>query len=121
MEWYFPMTIIPGIGILILSTSNIMLTLNNEISVLKKEDKDYSTILVLKLAQLKRLSISIVFKYVGVFFFLSSGILKVIFDTREVIQKVLVAVGVFSTCFAIFILIIYSIKAVSIRQKHLHL
>lgn len=55
MEWYIPMTIIPGIGLLILSTSNIMLSLNNEITQLNNQrDKRIDIIVKLKLAQLKK-------------------------------------------------------------------
>lgn len=34
MEWYVPMTILPGIGLIILSTSNFLIALNIEIAQL---------------------------------------------------------------------------------------
>jgi len=29
MQWYIPITIIPGIGLIIISTSNLLIALNN--------------------------------------------------------------------------------------------
>ena len=118
MEWYIPMTIIPGIGLIILSTSNIMLALNNEITQLNKEEKNRE-IIKLKLSQLKRLSISIVFQYIGVLLFLLSGIVKSIYTFSESIPKIFLTVGVIVIGISLLILLIYSIKAVCIRQKHL--
>jgi len=121
MEWYVPMTIIPGIGLIILSTSNIMLSLNNEIGVLENKEAKDVTIIKVKLSQLKILSISIVFQYIGVFLFLVSGAVKAIYSAEELLTKALLISGVFSVSFSIAILLIYSVKAVSIRQKHLKL
>jgi hypothetical protein len=36
MEWYGPLTILPAIGLLILSTSNFIVSLNEEVTVYKK-------------------------------------------------------------------------------------
>ena len=54
MEWYIPMTIIPGIGLIILSTTNIILALNNEISNLENEKRINVSIIKSKLSQLKK-------------------------------------------------------------------
>ena len=51
------MTIIPGIGLIIMSTSNIMLALNDEISQLEHEENKVVEIIDAKLSQLKRESI----------------------------------------------------------------
>jgi hypothetical protein len=121
MEWYLPMTIIPGIGLIILSTSNMMLALNNEITQFEIAGKEKTAIIKSKLSQLKRLSISIVFQYIGVLLFLFSGILKSVFLNSGNIAEGLLAVGVISVSVSIVILLIYSTMAVSIRQKHLKL
>jgi len=118
MDWYLPMTIIPGVGLIILSTSNIMLALNSEITQLNNDVKN-SEIIELKLSQLKRVSISIVFQYIGVLLFLMSGIIKSIFSLSESIPKTFLTIGVIIVGISLFILLFYSIKAVGIRQKHL--
>ncbi len=113
------MTIIPGVGLIIMSTSNIMLALNVEISELEREENRTIQVIDAKLSQLKRLSISIVFQYIGVLLFLFSGILKSIFEHSEVLSKWLLFIGVLSVSASIIILLVYSIKAVTIKQKHL--
>lgn len=121
MEWYLPMTIIPGIGLIILSTSNMMLALNNEVTQLEIAGKEKTSIIKSKLTQLKRLSVSIVFQYIGVLLFLFSGILKSVLLNSDTIAKGLLAIGVLSVSVSIVILLIHSTMAVSIRQKHLKL
>ncbi len=121
MEWYIPMTIIPGIAIIITSSSNIMLELNNEISNLSEQENKNLNIISAKLTQLKKLSISIVFQYIGVLLFLFSGILKSLKSDADTMSKFLLIIGVLAVTISIIILLIYSIKAVSIRQKHLKL
>jgi hypothetical protein len=121
MEWYMPLTIIPGIGLIILSTSNIMLTLNSEITELENMECENTPIIKDKLAQLKRVSISIVFQYIGILLLLFSGIASSLFTKVELISKTLLSCGVLSVSVSIIILLIYSMKAVTIRQRHLKL
>ena len=118
MEWYIPITIIPGIGLIIVSTSNILLELNIEITTLQSAIDENIQIIKLKLVQLKILSISIVFQYLGVLFFLLSGVSSSLF-TFELLPKYLLLTGVGLLILSIILLLAYSIKAVSIRQKHL--
>jgi len=120
MEWYIPITIIPSIGLIIASTSNIMLELNKEITELINIYKADNNIINAKIIQLKTLSISIVFQYLGVLFFLLSGI-STSFIQSFAIQKYLLIIGVGFIVVSVVLLLLYSIKAVSIRQKHLRL
>ncbi|MFT5601941.1 MAG: hypothetical protein ACI9N1_002191 [Flavobacteriales bacterium] len=118
MEWNIPMTIRSSIGIIIHSTSNIMLALDNEISQLIKENSKKG-IIELKLSQLKRVSIAIIFQYIGVILFLTSGLIKSVFSNSDTAPKTFLTIGVFTVSISIILLLIYSVKAVSIRQKHL--
>lgn len=122
MEWYLPYTIIPGIGLLILSTSNIILQLNNEISLIKKEDnlEKHNQIIYQKLKQLRTLSWSISLQYIGVFLFLISGIVSALIDDNNTAKFTLI-LGVFLISFSLILLIVYSFRALHIRQKHLQL
>jgi hypothetical protein len=121
MEWYVPITIIPGIGLIISSTSSIMLSLNNEIGMLEGQKDKNIQIIKAKLSQLKKVSISIVFQYIGMFLFLISGAIQAVFTSVDLLTKAMLIVGVLSVSYSIAILLIYSAKAVSIRQKHLKL
>lgn len=118
MEWYLPMTIIPGVGLIIMSTSNIMLILNKEITDLIAVKTADCEVVRAKLLQLKRLSISIVFQYIAVFLFLLAGVILAVFSNCEFLSKGFLIFGVLSLCSSIAILLVYSIKAVSIRQIH---
>ena len=52
-NWYIPITIIPGIGLLILSTSNLMVALSTEINTLIHNTDENDVIINKKLIQLK--------------------------------------------------------------------
>ena len=120
MEWYGPLTVLPAIALLILSTSNFIIALNNEVSKLGKKHKKNAQIIDLKLAQLKRLGIANVCFYTGVLLFLVAGILKALIDFDTLFYTIML-IGVISTTIAILFLFIHSIKSVTIRQKHLKL
>lgn len=120
MEWYGPLTILPAIALLILSTSNFIISLNKEVTKLGKHKKNNAEVIQLKLTQLKRLGFANVGFYSGVFLFLVAGIEKALFDFDAFFYG-LMLVGVFATAIAILFLFIHSVKAVSIRHKHLKL
>jgi hypothetical protein len=120
MEWYGPMTILPAIALLILSTSNFIIDLNSEIAMLDQSEKKNLDIVDSKLVELKKLGIGISFLYGCVLFFLVAGIVKAISDLDTVFYTLLL-LGVVSTTIAIVLLLSHSLKAVYIRQKHLKL
>lgn len=117
MDWYIPITIIPGIAMIILSTSNIMLDLNREISELYAHPRDHTDVIKAKLNQLRLLSISIVFQYLGVLLFLLSGLYVSVFKSTRIAENLLI-IGVVFIVVSIIMLLVYSIKAVKIRQMH---
>lgn len=120
MAWYIPFTIIPGVGLIILSTSNIILNLNDEISRLEGLEKEkLHPIIEAKLRQLKSLSWAIIYQYCGLFAFMLSGIIAaLVADFPDLSKYILLLGGLFVTL-SLYLLIIYSFKAVKIRQKHL--
>jgi hypothetical protein len=116
-NWHLPMTILPGIGLLILSTSNLMITLSNEIASLMKEQSKEESIISRKLIQLKTLNRAMVFFYVAVAFLAITGVLGGLQITSIKNSLVYLAViGIVIMLSGIFSLIKYSYKAVSIRQ-----
>ena len=58
MEWYGPLTILPAIGLLILSTSRFIISWNEEVTKLEEDKMKDFEIIRLKLAQLKKLGIA---------------------------------------------------------------
>ena len=114
-NWHLPITIVPGLGLLILSTSNLMLTLSNEISTMIELSK-HKTIITRKLAQLKLLNMAMVFFYISVAILLVSAVLNGLYS----IEKISLYISVFAIIFALiglFSLVVYSFRAVTIRQK----
>ena len=120
MEWYIPISLLPGIALMILSTSNFIISLNAEIQKLKEQEAKYKEIIKLKVNQLKRLSYSISGFYLSVLFFTISGLFSSLsYPLKIVFAFMLIGIGIMTA--SVLLLIIYSIRAVQIRTKHLNL
>lgn len=120
MEWYIPITILPGIGLLILSTSNFLIALNSEIQALNQDMGKYQVIVFEKIQQLKKLNYALIAQYLSAFSLVVSGILGEITENKALMFYLLL-VGVVFLAISIGLLIYYSIKSLTIRQKHLKL
>ena len=120
MEWYVPITILPGISLLILSTSNQMLSLSEEIGRLLSGDTSAfnKEIAALKIKQLERLTKSITLLYLSAANFVLSGILKALINLEgyELIPNIVLVVGVGFVLIALVLLIRYGFHAISIRK-----
>lgn len=115
MEWYFPITIIPGIALLILSTTSLILGLNAELTQLSEEKKRFEIIVDQKIIQLKRISFAVFWLYMGIFLFLISGMGAAMVEDTIQWPKFILLAGVLSVTGAIILLLIFSIKSVKIR------
>ena len=120
MEWYGPLTVLPAIGLIIMSTGNFIAALNNEIVEMEMSETPNEVIILLKLAQLRRLGIANASLYAASLFFLIAGLSDALFE-NPLLQKYLMVVGVVLTTIALVFLFIHSVMAVSIRQKRLKL
>ncbi len=118
MEWYIPITILPGIGFLILSTANFLISLNDEIKELEEDCKKNYSIIKQKLIQLKKLNYSLIGQYLSSFFLVIGGIAGELFKNPNLVNYFVFA-GVLILMISIALLIIYSIKSLQIRQEHL--
>lgn len=114
-NWYLPITIVPGLGLLILSTSNLMVTLNNEISAMIEYSNE-KTIITRKLKQLKLLNMAMVFFYIAVALLLVSAVLNGLL-TIEKTSLYISILAIVSALIGLFSLVFYSFRAVSIRQN----
>ena len=74
-EWFFPMTLLPGVGLLIMSTSNLSMGLSAEITALLKESDSNPIIIKRKIKQLSRLNLSLTAFYVSSATLVIAGIL----------------------------------------------
>ena len=126
MEWYLPITILPGLGMLILSTTTQMMGLSTEIGSLlsKKCAENEHIIAEKKIKQLTLLTRSSVLLYIAAGCYVLSGILGAALSSGKFsVQNVILYIGTICIFLALVLLIIYASKAVAIRQlqfKHNH-
>lgn len=121
MEWYVPITLLPGICLLLLSTATLTVSLNDEIrDMLNQNDCDV-TILSKKLKQLKKLTISKTGIYISIAMFVFAGLVAGLnqkgLSLSSDIANILIALGVMGLLTSLVYLVIYSIHAVKIRQQ----
>lgn len=120
MNWYLPITIIPGIGMLILSTVTQMLNVSSEINgMLMNKCSDFQHMISdMKIKQLGRLTRATALLYLATACYVLSGILGLIYSHDAVWGYPSLALYL-GTCFvfiALGFLIVYAFKAVAIRK-----
>ena len=120
MNWYLPITIIPGLGMLILSTVTQMLNLSSEISgiVFGQCSIFEHKIAGRKIKQLGLLTRASAMLYVATGCYVLSGILGVIFENESILSlpSFILYLGTIFVFLAISLLIVYAFKAVKIRK-----
>ena len=120
MNWYLPITIIPGLGMLILSTVTQMLNLSTEINglVTQKCSVFQHEISERKIKQLGLLTRANALLYLATGSYVLSGILGIIFKSESIISipSITLYIGTVFVFIAITLLIIYAFKAVKIRK-----
>ncbi len=123
-EWYVPITILPGICLLILSTSNIMIDLSREIKVLINENEgNASTLIERKLKQLKLINRAMALLYLSVVSFVLSALfsgLKENAGWNFQGDVYVLLLGILVAVLALLSLMLYSFRAVKLRQDQYH-
>ena len=117
-----PITIIPGIGLLILSTTHLIVSLNNEMETLLEEAGLNQSLMQQKLSQMKLLTYSMSGFYISTALMVLSGLVSFSqqFEVNALVNfssSILLA-GVALIFISLLILILYSIRAVKIRRLH---
>lgn len=121
-EWYVPIALLPGICLLILSTSNIMIDLSREIKILIQE-QGVEALIERKLKQLKLVNRAMVFLYLSVGNFVISGLLSGLGERLKSNQEIgiyFLFIGMLFAMLALCSLIVYSFRAVRLRQDQYH-
>ncbi len=117
-NWYIPITILPGIALLILSTSNILIALSDEIAERIKAQVN-QVLTKRKLRQLNLLTKGLVGLYIGAGSMIIAGILSGIQNyiaITEDMATIFMLIGTISLFISIGFLITFSFRAVKIRQ-----
>ena len=122
-EWYIPITILPGICLLILSTSNIMIDLSSELKSLIRGSVERSKLIERKLKQLKLINRAMVLLYLSIGSFIVSALLSGLSVGSGFNFKLNIYVlflGIALAFLALISLVIYSFRAVKLRQDQYH-
>ena len=116
-QWYIPITILPGICLIILSTSNLLIAINGEIFTLCR---DHTPIKIVrsKIRQLERLSKAMVLLYIASALMVLSGILSAFDLIIGALDMGFISMisGVILTLVSLFLLISYASHAVTLRK-----
>ncbi len=119
-EWYLPITILPALGMLILSTTSQMMTLSSEInSLLQEKCTDFQHLISeKKLKQLGLLTRASALLYLASGIYVLSGILGAVLEAASFydIPSLLLYGGTILVFIAFILLIIYAFRAVRIRK-----
>ncbi|MGF1669729.1 MAG: DUF2721 domain-containing protein [Balneolaceae bacterium] len=124
MQWYLPITILPGIALIILSTTNLWVSLSEEIERLENDYiEEKKEVINRKIRQLSLLNVSMMLQYFSallmVFAGMVSGWIKII-STEAIAEKWMIwltVVSVVSLVISLVVLVNYSYKALSIRKE----
>jgi hypothetical protein len=120
-NWVIPLTLIPGIGMIILSTSHLSTSVSDEINTLLHRDSCDRSLIQIKISQLSLLNIALVCLYISTAIFSVTGLIEGIFTlqnamTNSAFRQTLLVTGVASLVIATFLLIAFSIRKVKIKR-----
>ena len=115
-KWYLPITILPGVGLLIMSTSNLLNALSAELTHLIKEDRECMyTIIEQKITQLGLLNLALVAFYLSAASLVMAGLSGRLQLSPTLITWLMV-LGIGSILGALALLTQYSLRAVRIKK-----
>jgi len=125
MEWYIPITMLPGLGMLTLSTTHQMMMLSAEVGDLLSDkcSKFQHEISDKKIKQLGRLTRAAALLYISAACFVLSGILGafILGTAWARIPELVLILGVVLVLVALCLLIIYGVHTIRIRMlQHSH-
>ncbi len=120
-SWFFPITLLPGIGLFTTASANLSHALSAEITVLiDKGKKEYYPIIDKKVKQLKRLSIALILLFISACCFCVSGLLGGLAYLSFFpgwMEYAVLFMGLIATFCAFGILIVYASMAVGIKEE----
>ena len=121
-NWYVPITLLPSIGFFIVATTSVSNALSGEIARLIEHQKHAERMTITKkLQQLKIVNIALVFLYAGGVFLALAGLIAGLqFSTMinfELTIAILICGGIGLTITALCLLMIYSMRAVRIKER----
>ncbi len=118
-QWIFPLTVLPGIGLLIMSTTNWAIALTGEINDLLHDPSCDADILRRKVEQLQLINLALVALYFCTALFALSGFFGVVslinMHENQTLFALIISLGMLCLLFATGLLILYGFRAVGIK------
>jgi len=121
-NWVLTLTILPSVGLLLLSTTSLSIALSNEIDHLIEHHEARKYIIQKKLHQLKVLSWALIALYLSASTLALDGLIGAFFrhtssSVAGTLWTFIFIFSIFCLCIATALLITFAIRAVSIKQK----
>ena len=121
-KWYLPITIIPAVGLLLISTSNLINGLSQEIAqMIKDKNPRLEDLIEMKITQLGRLNRAMVGFYISaaclVLASFFSGLLTNAMINHKLYMFAFMIISIGSSFVSIVFLSIYSLMAVRIKKE----
>lgn len=121
-SWVIPLTLLPGIGMMIMSTTNLTTAISVEINNLLDKDQCKPTLIEKKISQMSLLNVAMVCLYISAAVFAVAGLIEGIFKLRTemhdgTFHQLLLVIGIASLVLASLLLITFSIRAVRIKRN----
>ncbi|OEK06257.1 DUF2721 domain-containing protein [Roseivirga misakiensis] len=121
-NWVIPLTLLPGIGMMIMSTSNLATAISTEINNLLERQDCKPELIQKKISQMSLLNVAMVCLYISAAVFAVAGLIEGIFELRTemhdgTLHQLLLVVGIAALVIASLLLITFSIRAVRIKHN----
>ena len=125
-EWYIPVTLLPGVGLLIMSTSNLLNAISAELTMLIREGHPaLIKVVERKIGQVGLINKSLVSLYVSSASYVLAGLIGALVSSNpkvfEQIQFALLLTGTLAVLIALVLLTLFSYHAVSIKREQFRL
>ena len=121
VSWIFPLTILPGIGLLIISSTNWSVALTVEINHLLQAEICKEKLLRNKIRQLSLINRALVALYLSAAMCalggFVGGILQQQMEKASMLTTLLICIGMFFLLAATAMLIVYAFRAVWIKKN----
>lgn len=120
-NWVIPLTLLPGIGMIIMSTTNLSSALSQEISTFIREQKEDTHLIEQKISQMSLLNVALVALYIGTASFALTGLIGGVSAIQHLMvhesATIFLVVGIGCLLVATIFLITFSIRAVKIKRN----
>lgn len=123
-NWYIPITLLPSVGFFIVASTSVSNALSLEIARLIEQQREVERMTIeKKIEQLRLVNSALVSLYAsGVFLAIAGlfgGLQYAIMLHLEALIEVLICIGIGCTIIALILLMVYSIRAIRIKENQL--